>query len=207
MAECLREPGLAPRQVRQRKNAILSDLRAEASNADKYVARVVNRVFFAGHPYAQRPDGTAESVEALNAAALRARLKLLLQSERMLIVLVGDHVYAGHGHNKGFPICVELESGTVAWGGDIRNAGTDSATVLYADGRLYFRYQNGVIILMDASPSGYKEQGTLEIPEVTRPSWAHLAISEGRLYVREQDNLYSYDLRDSSGKSAKIRSH
>lgn len=128
-----------------------------------------------------------------------------LQNHHGGLVLVGAHLYAGQGHNKGFPICVELESGKVAWGGDIRNAGTGSAAVVYADRRLYFRYQNGVIILMDASPSGYKEQGTLEIPEVTRPSWAHLAISEGRLYVREQDNLYSYDLRDSSGKWAKIR--
>lgn len=91
LAECLREPGLAPRHVRQRQNAILSDLRSEASNPDNYVARVVNKIFFAGHPYAQRPDGTAESVEALGAKALRARLKVLLQSERMLLVLVGDH--------------------------------------------------------------------------------------------------------------------
>ena len=37
---------------------------------------------------------------------------------------MGNHVYAGHGHNKGFPICVDFVTGKVAWGGDIRNAGT-----------------------------------------------------------------------------------
>ena len=128
-----------------------------------------------------------------------------LQNHHGGLVLVEGHLYAGQGHNKGFPICVELESGKVAWGGDIRNAGTGSAAVLYADGRLYFRYENGVILLIDASPSGYQEKGTLEIPNVTRPSWPHLAISDGLLYVREQDDLYCYDLRDSSGKSANIR--
>ncbi len=128
-----------------------------------------------------------------------------LQNHHGGLVLVDGHLYAGQGHNKGFPICVELESGKVAWGGDIRNAGTGSAAVLYADGRLYFRYENGIIILIAATPSGYQEKGTLEIPDVTRPSWPHLAISDGRLYVREQDDLYCYDLRDSSGKSANIR--
>jgi len=118
-----------------------------------------------------------------------------LQNHHGGLVLVGDHIYAGHGHNKGFPICVELETGKVAWGGNIRNAGTDSATVLYADGRIYFRYQNGVILLVEANPHGYVERGTLEIPDVKDPSWPHLAISDGRLYVREQDNLYCYDLR------------
>ncbi len=128
----------------------------------------------------------------------------ILQSHHGGLVLVGDYLYAGHGHNKGFPICVELESGKVAWGGDIRNAGTDSATVVYADGRVYFRYQNGIILLVEASPSGYVEKGTLEIPDLTSPSWPHLAISDGRLYVREQDLLYCYDLRDSSQKAARV---
>jgi outer membrane protein assembly factor BamB len=125
-----------------------------------------------------------------------------LQNHHGGLVLVGDYVYAGHGHNKGFPICVELESGKVAWGGDIRNEGTDSATVLYADGRIYFRYQNGVILLIEATPDGYVEKGTLEIPDVTGPSWPHLAIAGGQLYVREQDTLYCYDLRSSPAGSA-----
>jgi outer membrane protein assembly factor BamB len=118
-----------------------------------------------------------------------------LQNHHGGLVLVGDHIYAGHGHNKGFPICVELESGKVAWGGNIRNAGTDSATVLYADGRIYFRYQNGVILLVEATPDGYAEKGSFEIPDVRGPSWPHLAIADGRLYVREQDTLYCHDLR------------
>jgi hypothetical protein len=89
----------------------------------------------------------------------------------------------------------------VAWGGDIRNAGTDSATVMYADGRIYFRYQNGALILIDASPDGYVERGSFELPEILGPSWPHLAIADGELYVREQDILYCYDLR-ADGTSA-----
>jgi outer membrane protein assembly factor BamB len=112
-------------------------------------------------------------------------------------VLVGNHVYSGHGHRKGFPICLDFVTGKVVWGGDIRNDGTGSAAVLYADGRLYFRYENGVVLLLEASPEGYKERGSFTIPDVTKPSWPHLAVADGRLYVREQDTLFCYDLRRS----------
>ena len=38
------------------------------------------------------------------------------------MVLIGDYLYAGKGHNAGFPICLELATGRVVWGGNIRNA-------------------------------------------------------------------------------------
>jgi outer membrane protein assembly factor BamB len=110
-------------------------------------------------------------------------------------VLVGDHIYGGHGHNKGFPICVEMATGKVVWGGDTRNAGTGSAAVVYADGSLYFRYQNGLVVLIEATPTGYNEKGSFSIPDVKNPSWPHPVVVGGRLYLREQDNLYVYDVK------------
>ena len=111
------------------------------------------------------------------------------------MVLIGDHLYAGHGHNKGFPIAIELATGKVVWGGDVRNAGTGSAAVTAADGHLYFRYQNGRMVLIEATPEGYKEKGSFAIPGVENPSWSHPVILGGKLYVREQDNLYVYDVK------------
>jgi outer membrane protein assembly factor BamB len=111
------------------------------------------------------------------------------------VVLVGNHLYAGNGQRKGFPICVEFTTGKVAWGGDIRNAGTGSAAVVYADGNLYFRYENGVVVLIEATPDGYRERGTLTIPDVRQPSWPPPVVLDGRLYLREQDALYCYDVR------------
>jgi outer membrane protein assembly factor BamB len=111
------------------------------------------------------------------------------------MLLVGNHVYAGNGHNRGFPIALEFATGKVAWGGDIRNAGTGSAAVAYADGHLYFRYQNGVVMLIQATPEGYREKGSFTLPDVVKPSWSHPVIEGGRLYLREQDTLYVYDVR------------
>jgi outer membrane protein assembly factor BamB len=118
-----------------------------------------------------------------------------LQNHHGGLVLVGNHLYAGHGHSKGFPICVEFTTGKVAWGGDIRNAGTGSAAVAYADGNLVFRYQNGTVVLIEATPAGYKEKGSFAIPGVKDPSWSHPVVLDGTLYLREQDTLYAYDVR------------
>jgi outer membrane protein assembly factor BamB len=118
-----------------------------------------------------------------------------LQNHHGGLVLVGDHLYGGHGHNRGMPICIELATGKVVWGGDIRNLGSGSAAVTYADGHLYFRYQNGVVMLIEATPSGYKEKGVFTLPDVKNPSWSHPVVLDGKLYLREQDALNVYDVK------------
>jgi outer membrane protein assembly factor BamB len=136
-----------------------------------------------------------EGVEAREVYFLDAKT---FQNHHGGMVLVGDHVYAGHGHNRGHPIAIELATGKVAWGGaELKNAGTGSAAVVYADGNLVFRYQNGTVILVEASPAGYKENGSFAIPGVTGPSWPHPVVTGGRLYIREQDALLVYDVKRS----------
>jgi outer membrane protein assembly factor BamB len=112
-------------------------------------------------------------------------------------ILLGDYLYAGHGHNNGFPICLEFMTGKVRWGGNIRPEGAiGSAAVAYADGHLYFRYQNGTVKLIEASPEAYTETGSFKIPNVRKPSWSHPVIYGGKLYLREQDTLFVYDVRE-----------
>jgi outer membrane protein assembly factor BamB len=61
------------------------------------------------------------------------------------VVLVGAYVY-GDRDDSGFPYCAELKTGKVApgWSKRVSKEGGGSAAVTYADGQLYFRYQNGV---------------------------------------------------------------
>ena len=116
-----------------------------------------------------------------------------LQNHHGGLLLVDGHIYTGTGHNKGFPICVKLESGDALWGPE-RNEGQGSAAASYADGHLYFRYQNGLMVLIEATPEGYREKGSFMIPDVDNFSWSHPVISGGKLYLREQDNLFCYNI-------------
>jgi hypothetical protein len=59
-----------------------------------------------------------------------------------------------------------------------------------------------VVALVEATPTGYKEKGTFTIPDVKQPSWPHLVVSGGKLYVREQDALYVYLLSDEKRRAA-----
>jgi outer membrane protein assembly factor BamB len=110
-------------------------------------------------------------------------------------VLVGDHIYGGQGHRMGIPICVDFATGKVVWGGTIRNEGRGSAAITYADGNLYFRYENGLVVLIGATPAGYEQKGMLKLPESRAPSWSHPVVVGGKLYLREQDKLYVYELK------------
>ncbi len=125
-----------------------------------------------------------------------------IQNHHGGLIQYDDFIFTGSGHNKGFPIAVELMTGEVAWGPE-RNKGENSAAISYADGRLYYRYQNGLMILVEASPEGYHEKGSFMIPDVDQNSWAHPVIANGRLLLREQGNLFSYDIKAPT-ESAKV---
>lgn len=116
-----------------------------------------------------------------------------LQNHHGGMVRIGDYIYAGHGHNNGFPICIEMKTGNVVWRQD-RGPGRESAAIVAADGMLYFRYQSGVMALIEATPTAYNLKGTFDIPNARKPSWAHPVVSNGKLYLREQDELFVYNI-------------
>jgi outer membrane protein assembly factor BamB len=118
----------------------------------------------------------------------------VLQNHHGGFVLINGYLYGGNGHNNGFPFAMELATGRMAWG-RTRGAGTGSAAVTAADGHLYFRYQDGTMALIEANPKAYTLKGSFEIPDVRNPSWSHPVIAAGRLYLREQDSLYVYNVR------------
>ena len=111
------------------------------------------------------------------------------------VIKVGDFVY-GDTDDSGHPYCADLKTGKVAWKRKNQGNGGGSAAVTYADGRLYFHYDNGTVALVKAIATDYEEVGSFQAPKRNGPSWAHPVISDGRLYLREGDMLYCYDVRE-----------
>jgi hypothetical protein len=72
-------------------------------------------------------------------------------------------------------------------------------SLAYADGLLVARSEKkdkGTIALVEATPSGYKEKGRFEQPELSgMPTWPHPTIAGGRMFIRDQDTLLCYDLK------------
>ena len=110
------------------------------------------------------------------------------------MVLVGDYLFGGHGQNNGIPFCLEFATGKETWKRE-RGPGSGSAAVVYADGHLYFRYENGVVALIEANPKALEIKSTFQIPKPNGPGWPHPVVVDGKLYLRNQDQLLCYELK------------
>jgi outer membrane protein assembly factor BamB len=87
-----------------------------------------------------------------------------------------------------------LSSGEIQW--KERGSGNGSAAISAADGHLYIHFANGRIVLVKADPAAYTEVGSFEIPgSGERPSWSHPVISDGKLYLRENNVILCYNIR------------
>jgi hypothetical protein len=52
------------------------------------------------------------------------------------------------------------------------------------------------MILVEVNPVKYVEHGRFSPPDKTdKPQWAHSVVANGKLYVRDQDNLFCYDVK------------
>ncbi|MEE2642870.1 MAG: PQQ-binding-like beta-propeller repeat protein [Planctomycetota bacterium] len=111
------------------------------------------------------------------------------------MVLIDGHVYMGNGHNKGFPLCLEMRTGKVKWGGRLRGEGDGSAAIVAADGQIYFRYEDGKMALVEANPGAYKVNGSFRLPIRNGKSWPHPVVADGQLYIRCQDQIVCFDIK------------
>jgi outer membrane protein assembly factor BamB len=89
-----------------------------------------------------------------------------MQNHHGGMILLGDHIYCGHGHNNGFPLCLEMKTGKVAWRPG-RGVGSGSAAIAYADGHFYFRYESGDVALVE--PQGAIQTGRAPRAELAPP--------------------------------------
>ncbi|MCA9264543.1 MAG: PQQ-binding-like beta-propeller repeat protein, partial [Planctomycetales bacterium] len=111
------------------------------------------------------------------------------------VVLVGDYVY-GDSDDRGVPFCADLMTGELKW--KSRGSGKNSASVAVADGHLYILYANGVMTLAKTNTGDLEEVGSFKLPGSNdRPSWSHPVIFDGKLYVRQDDEIFCYNVRAS----------
>ncbi len=104
-------------------------------------------------------------------------------------VLIGDHLY---GFSSSILTAMKFDTGELAW----RDRSVGKGSLVYADGHLYLLSENGVVGLVEATPAGYKEKGRFRIQQDSLPTWAHPVVAGGTLYLRDQDTIYAYDVRE-----------
>jgi predicted Zn-dependent peptidase len=83
-------PSFTKEDVALVQSRILAGLQDDADAPDSYLQRLQERVAYVGHPYLNRPEGTAENIGRLTADDLRAYHQKIMQTSRLLLVIVGD---------------------------------------------------------------------------------------------------------------------
>jgi outer membrane protein assembly factor BamB len=117
-------------------------------------------------------------------------------------VVIVDGFLFGYFEQPGLA-CIHLKSGDAVWA----NKNIKRGSLVYADGMLYFYdSENAEVLLIDAStkkPEKFSElvkgQFTLaQRSKLNKPSgrnWTHPVIANGKLYIRDQEFLYCYEIK------------
>ena len=66
--------------------------------------------------------------------------------------------------------------------------------VPFIDGHLIFRYQDGTVALIEATPTEYRLKGSFGPDYQKGASWSHPVVVNGKRYLREQDRLMCYQV-------------
>jgi outer membrane protein assembly factor BamB len=104
-------------------------------------------------------------------------------------VVLNGSIYMSQGAGWS---CIELKTGEERWSG----RGPGKGSMVYADGMLYCLGKNGRMGLLEANPAAFKMVSMFQLPMGEGPCWTHPVISDGKLYLRWDDTLYVYEIKN-----------
>ena len=167
--------------------------------AEGSAANIPTPVVSGGDVYNATGQGGGALVK-LGAAAGKVTAQPLYHEKRLPGSNGGSIVLDGYlyGTNTAALMCVDFATGAVKW----QERGIGTAALAFADGRLYLHGENGDVALVEPSPAGYREKGRFTpsgAPD-RGPSkaWPHPVVANGRLYIRDLNVLWAYDVRRPS---------
>ena len=107
-------------------------------------------------------------------------------------VLVDGHVYYFSRSNRF--VCVDAATGDDAW--ISAPTGDDYWSIVAQEDRILALSDSGILRLVAADPTEYRVLAERELEDVDS-TWAHLAVVDGALFVRELTSLLAFDWRRS----------
>ena len=83
-------PSFTKEDVSLVQSRLVVGLSDDTDNPDVYLQKLQEKVAYAGHPYLNSTNGTPETIGKLTPEDLRAYHKKLMETSRLLLVIVGD---------------------------------------------------------------------------------------------------------------------
>ena len=158
------------------------------------VANIATPIARGNHVFLSSDYGTGAALLELtpSAGAIAAREVYFtrdMRNHHASSVLIGDYLY---GFSSAILTAMKFDTGEVAW----RDRSVGKGSLVFADDRLYLFSERGVAALAEATPTGYREHGRFTLETGSLPTWTHPVVSNGKLFLRDQDAVYAYDVRN-----------
>jgi len=120
-----------------------------------------------------------------------------MQNHHGGMILLDGCLYGASGGNEGGAlVCLDFKTGKIMWDQRAAVGRRAKGSLALADGMLYYRMEDGVVCLIEPNPQQYTERGRFQQPDRTKlPAWAHPVVANGKLYIRDQDVLFCYDVK------------
>ena len=121
-----------------------------------------------------------------------------MQNHHGGMIVVDGALYGANGGNEGgYLVCLDFKTGNILWNeGDSGKRRVPKGSIAMADGMFYYRTEKGTLLLIEPNSKEYTERGRFEQPDRTNlPAWAHPVVANGKLYVRDQETLYCYNIK------------
>ncbi len=88
-----------------------------------------------------------------------------------------------YGYSGNFLTCVSANDGKVAW----KSRPPGGFGLILVDGRLVILDKNGDLVVVDASPAGYREVARIDLFD--RTSYAYPSFADGKIFVRNTKEI------------------
>jgi outer membrane protein assembly factor BamB len=114
-------------------------------------------------------------------------------------VLLGDTLYGVDMPSRAL-VAADFTTGKPRW----KAEGFGRASLSYAEGQLYLHDEDGDVMLVEASPDAFRQNGRFTPPapptrktvgRFTDKAYAFPVIANGRLYIRDLGTLWAYDIK------------
>jgi outer membrane protein assembly factor BamB len=198
------------RQYIQMLQGGLAGVRAEDGKLLWYYERAVRTagiptpIYYKNHVYSTAGYGVGCDMIKLTRSDDKFTAEKVYHSNNMVnhhggVVLVDGFVY-GFSDGRGW-VCQDLMTGENKW--EAKGQGKPGkGSITYADGHIWcYDEKTGNLHIAEASPKGWKQTGLIKLPKQTtirsnRGSiWTHPVIANGKLYLRDQDLLFCFDVK------------
>jgi outer membrane protein assembly factor BamB len=162
------------------------------------VAVIPTPIYHDGHVYVSAGYGVGCVLVKLGAdnSVSEVYANKVMKNHHGGVIRVGDHLF-GYSDGPGW-VCQNFKTGEEVWAGKKLGKGA----IHFADGHFYCLDEgSGDLALVELSLDGWVEKARFRLDPQTKQRnpqgriWTHPVVVNGRLYLRDQELLYCYDVK------------